>query len=252
MGDAIMEAHQQCAVLIDAIEKLRTEAGQGPKVLPPASPDNPLAEELYGKYGQEYREKYLTKGKKERNAALDEFKDEIKKVYLPEGETDPEVHRGAGVGGARRAARAHLPRDHARRHAHRRPRPEGLAQRLGRGRGAAADARHGRVPARRDAGAGGRHARHRRRRAEGRRPAGRVLEEVHARLQLPAVLGRRVQADPRPGPPRDRSRHAGRALAEGGHPAADAVPVHDPARVRDPGVERFVEHGERLRRARWP
>ena len=89
MGDAIMEAHKQCSTLIDAIEKLRTEAGLPAKVLPPASPDNPLAEELYGKYGQEYREKYLTKGKKERNAALDVFKDEIKKVYLPEGETAP-------------------------------------------------------------------------------------------------------------------------------------------------------------------
>ncbi|MBP3957625.1 polyribonucleotide nucleotidyltransferase [Gemmata sp. G18] len=89
MGDAIMEAHKQCAVLIDAIEQLRTEAGQGPKVLPPATPDNPLAEELYAKYGTTYREKYLTKGKKERNAALDELKDEVKKVYVPEGETNP-------------------------------------------------------------------------------------------------------------------------------------------------------------------
>ena len=89
MGDAIMEAHKQCAVLIDAIEQLRTEAGQGPKVLPPAAPDNPLAEELYAKYGTTYREKYLTKGKKERNAALDELKDEVKKVYVPEGETNP-------------------------------------------------------------------------------------------------------------------------------------------------------------------
>jgi polyribonucleotide nucleotidyltransferase len=89
MGDAIMRAHQECATIIDAIERLRTEAGLEPKVLPPASPDNPLAEELYGKYGKEYREKYLTKGKKERYAALDAFKEEIKKVYLPEGETAP-------------------------------------------------------------------------------------------------------------------------------------------------------------------
>ncbi len=88
-GDAIMEAFRQCATVIDAIERLRTEAGLAPKVLPPAVPENPLADELYHKYGKEYHEKYLTKGKKERNAALDEFKDEIKKVYLPEGETNP-------------------------------------------------------------------------------------------------------------------------------------------------------------------
>ncbi len=99
MGDAIMEAHKQCAVLIDAIEQLRTEAGLPAKVLPPATPDNPLAEELYGKYGHTYREKYLTKGKKERNAALDVLKDEIKKVYVPEGETNPK-YTSAQVSGA--------------------------------------------------------------------------------------------------------------------------------------------------------
>jgi polyribonucleotide nucleotidyltransferase len=89
MGDAIMEAHRQCAIVIDAIDRLRAEAGLEPKALPPAVPDNPLAEELYRKYGGDYREKYLTKGKKERNAALDELKDEVKKVYLPEGEKEP-------------------------------------------------------------------------------------------------------------------------------------------------------------------
>ena len=31
-------------------------------------------------------------------------------------------------------------------------------------------------------------------------------------------------------------------------PPADAVPVHGPARLRDPGVERLVEHGVGLRR----
>jgi polyribonucleotide nucleotidyltransferase len=89
IGDAIVRAHQECAALIDAIEQLRTASGQGEKELPPASPANPLADELYAKYGKEYREKYLTKGKKARNTALDEFKEEIKKVYLPEGETAP-------------------------------------------------------------------------------------------------------------------------------------------------------------------
>ena len=88
-GDAIMEAHRQCALVIAGIEELRTKAGLAAKVLPPAAPENPLAEEIYKKHGAEFREKYLTKGKKERNAALDAFKDEIKKVYLPEGEANP-------------------------------------------------------------------------------------------------------------------------------------------------------------------
>src|SRR5205823_12491729 len=82
-GDAIMEAHRQCATITDAIERLRSESGQGPKELPPASPANPLADELYAKYGKDYREHYLTKGKKERNTALDTLKDAIKAVYLP-------------------------------------------------------------------------------------------------------------------------------------------------------------------------
>ncbi len=86
MGDAILFAHDQCRELIDIIEKLRTEAGLEAKVLPPPPPPNPLVDEIYEKYGADFRKRYLTKGKKERNAALDEFKEEIKKVYLPEGE----------------------------------------------------------------------------------------------------------------------------------------------------------------------
>jgi polyribonucleotide nucleotidyltransferase len=89
MGDAIMEAHRQCAIVIDAIERLRTAAGLGAKELPPAAGPNELAEEIYKKHGTEYRAKYLTPGKKARNSALDEFKDAIKKEYLPEGEANP-------------------------------------------------------------------------------------------------------------------------------------------------------------------
>ena len=55
MGDAIVEAHRQCQVVIEAIERLRTEAGLPPKVLPPAVPANPLADEIYKKYGAEFR-----------------------------------------------------------------------------------------------------------------------------------------------------------------------------------------------------
>ena len=109
-GDAIMEGFRQCGTIIDAIEQLRTEAGQGPKVLPPATPDNPLADELYQKYGKDYHEKYLTKGKKERNTALDAFKDEIKKVYLPEGETNPK-YTASQVSGALGAVRERIFRE---------------------------------------------------------------------------------------------------------------------------------------------
>jgi polyribonucleotide nucleotidyltransferase len=88
-GDAIVEAHRQCQLIIRGIEELRTKAGLEPKTLPPQTPDNPLAEELYKKYGAEFREKYLTPGKKARNTALDEFKERIKAEYVPEGEEEP-------------------------------------------------------------------------------------------------------------------------------------------------------------------
>jgi polyribonucleotide nucleotidyltransferase len=89
IGDAILEAHRQCATVIAAIEQLRTEAGLAAKVLPNAPAAGPLAEELYQKYGKEFRERYLIKGKKDRNTRLDELKEEIKKAYLPEGEAAP-------------------------------------------------------------------------------------------------------------------------------------------------------------------
>ena len=73
---------------------------------------------------------------------------------------------------------------------------------LDRDRRAAARPRLGRLHARRDAGAGHLHARHRRRRAEGRARHRRVLQALHAALQLPAVLGRR-----------DRPLHRARAAA---------------------------------------
>ena len=88
-GDAIIEAHRQCKVAIDAIERLRSEAGLPAKVLPPAVPENALADAIYKKYGAEFRERYLTKGKKARNTALDEFKEKLAAEYLPEGEAEP-------------------------------------------------------------------------------------------------------------------------------------------------------------------
>ncbi len=70
-----------------------------------------------------------------------------------------------------------------------------------------------RVHARRDPGARHRDARHRRRPAEDRDGGRRDVEALHAPLQLPAVLGRRSAVPPRPRPPRDRPRRAGRARA---------------------------------------
>ena len=90
IADAIAFAHQQCQTVIDAIEELREKAGLGPKELPAGRPrPNPLVDELYKKYGEEFRRRYLTEGKLARYAALDEFKEQIKKDYAPPEGQEP-------------------------------------------------------------------------------------------------------------------------------------------------------------------
>ena len=137
---------------------------------------------------------------------------------------------------------------HPRRHASRRPRPRVAAGHPLRGRRAAASPRLGPLSARRDPGAGHHHARHRQGRAAGRRADRRVLQEVHARLLLPLVLGGRSAADSWAGPSRDRSRCAGRAEREAGAARSGRVPLHDPRDLRHSRVERLELDGERLRR----
>ena len=119
-----------------------------------------------------------------------------------------------------------------------------------RDRRAAAHPRLGALHARRDPGAGGRHARHRRRRAADRqhRRRRRDHQVVHAALQLPAVLHRRSEDDPRHQPPRDRARRAGRAGAAAAAAALRGLPLHAARRLRDPRVERLVVDGHGLRR----
>ena len=73
----------------------------------------------------------------------------------------------------------------------RRPQVRRSAADLDRNQRAAAHPRLGRLHPRRDAGARHLHARHRRRCAEDRELRGRDVEELHAPLQLPALLGRR-------------------------------------------------------------
>ena len=75
-----------------------------------------------------------------------------------------------------------------------------------RGRAPPPHPRLGPLHPRRDAGPGLRHPRHRPRRAGDRGVRGRDPPEVHAALQLPALLGRRGQVPARPRPARDRPR----------------------------------------------
>ena len=139
----------------------------------------------------------------------------------------------------------HRPSSHHRgRAAHRRSRHAHGAQDHRRDGRAAAHARFGAVHARRNAGAGHDHARHRPRRADHRRPRGRAQRAVHAPLQLPAVLGGRDGHDGFAEAPRNRPRQPGPPWRVGSDAGHDDVPVHHPHRVRD--------HSSRTARARWP
>ena len=135
--------------------------------------------------------------------------------------------------------------------AHRRPRPEDRAPDRGGSRRAAAHPRLGAVHPRRDPGAGGRHARHRRGRAVHRRAAGDVQRDVPAALQLPALLGRRDRPHGRAGPARDRPRQAG--LARDPPDAADRgrVPLHHPRRLGDHRVRTARRRWRRSAAPRW-
>ena len=61
-----------------------------------------------------------------------------------------------------------------------------------------------------------------------------------------------VPADPRPGPPRDRPRRAGRAQRQAGPARPRRVPLHDPRHLRHPRVERLQLDGLGLRRHARP
>ena len=72
-------------------------------------------------------------------------------------------------------------------------------------------------------------------------------EDVLAPLQLPALLGRGGGLHARPEAPRHRPRRARRAGAPGDDPERGGLPLRDPGRLRDAGVERLLLDGLGLR-----
>ncbi|MGL4550943.1 MAG: polyribonucleotide nucleotidyltransferase, partial [Gemmataceae bacterium] len=84
MYQAILFAHKHVIQVIDLIEDLRRATGQPAKVPPPAAAPNPLLEELRKKFHGEFAKIKQTAGKMERAAAVKEFKEKVKGLYLPE------------------------------------------------------------------------------------------------------------------------------------------------------------------------
>ena len=167
--------------------------------------------------------------------------------FFPDG-AEPKLRQAARrrrVQGARSQDRA---LEHSRhRQAHRRPRPQDRAPDRRGSRRAAAHPRLGAVHPRRDPGAGGRHARHRRGRAVDRRAAGHLQGNVPAALQLPALLGRRDRPHGRARPARDRPRQARLARDPSDAAGADEFPYTIRVVSEITEFERLVLDGDGVR-----
>ena len=90
MANAIDFAHKNIITIIDAIEDLRRECGLPEKEMAPPPLPNPLVEELYQKYANEFKKCYDTDSKLARYAKVDELKAKIKEEYAGKDGAEPE------------------------------------------------------------------------------------------------------------------------------------------------------------------
>ena len=243
MLGAVMFGHRHFQPVIDAIIKLAEKAAKEPRELQVA--DNAaLEKEMLALVEQDLRAAYAIADKMERHRAVDAAKAKVLAQFCPEGVENPPYGKQQ-VAGVFKEIEAKIVRWNIldTGQPHRRPRrQDGAPDRL-RGRRTAARARLGAVHPRRDAGAGDRHARHRRGRAVDRRAAGNLQGNVPAALQFPAVLGRRDRPHGRAAPARDRPRQARLARHPSDPARASRVPLH--------AARGLGDHRVRTARPRW-
>lgn len=84
MAAAIAYAHTQVVAVIDLIEQLRSARGLPAKEPPAAAEKNPLIEEFYTRFSDEFRVRKLTPGKQDRATKIKEMKARLQAEYLPE------------------------------------------------------------------------------------------------------------------------------------------------------------------------
>ena len=249
MAEAIAKAHEYvreiCDLQIELAQKVNVS--QGVRIRRRSRIRS--SRSIRGKYFEELKQAKRTEGKQARAEAVKALKERVKADLLPDSgrttrrrSSQEKVLRSVAIVGNRSG-----PRADPRRHAARRPRRQDAAGDRLRGRRVAPRSRLGRLPARRNAGPGHGHARHRQGRAARRRADRRIHPEVHAALLLPVVFGGRSAAHPRPRPPRNRPRRAGRAKRQAGAARRRRFSLYDPHHLRHSGIQRLQLDGHGLR-----
>ena len=243
MLGAVMFGHRHFQPVIEAIIRLAEKAAKEPRDL--TVPDNEaLEKEILGLVEKDLRAAYSIPAKQERQNAVAAAKEKVIEHYFPGGADNPDYGKQR-IAGVFKELEAKIVRWNVldtKKRIDGRDLSTVRPIACGSGR-IAAHARLRAVHARRDPGAGGDHARHRRRRAMDRRAAGQLQGILPAALQLPALLGRRDRPHGRHQAARDRPRQA--CLARDPSLAAEpgGVSLHHPHRFRD--------HGVRTARRRW-
>ena len=208
MLGAVMFGHRAIPAGDRGDHQARRAGRQGAARLPAAPTCPRSSRPMLGIAEADLRAAYKITVKQERYAAVDAVKAKVMTALFPEG-AEPRFDKEKVGVGLQGPAGQDRPLEHPRhRQPHRRPRPEDRPPDRLRGRRPAAHPRLGALHPRRDAGAGRRHARHRRGRADDRQPGGHLQGDLHAALQLPALLGRRGRPHGLARPPRDRPRQA--------------------------------------------
>ena len=184
---ALDTAHAAIKQIVAAIDDLAKEAGKKKMTVAVKELSAGIEADVEAKAYKQLQAAMRIREKLENYSTVDQvMKDLIAELSRQrsraEGRRQGRVQRAEGKGSARRGADARRPP--------RRPQVRRDPQHLDRDRRPAAHPRLGRVHPRRNPGARHLHARHRRRCAEDRELRGRNVEELHAPLQLPAVLGR--------------------------------------------------------------
>ena len=191
MLGAVTFGHREMQKVIHAISELAVEAAKPSWNWPAPAQNTELVAALKSALGNTLADAFQIRDKLQRRDAINALKKDVFESLDGSGRSQGLV-ACRSFQGIRRSRIPHAARwrseDQA---AHRWPQSRRHPSDHGARRRVAAHARLGAVHARRDAGAGRRHARHHARCAD-RRCAGRRIEgSVPVPLQLPAVLGRR-------------------------------------------------------------